>query len=176
MQRPAVENGEPTHTHTKSTHINLAHLLATTVHTTHVQPHISLGGKRWARRGGMAMVQDTQGKRWKRPQVSRILARPTRVLWQEALLTDVCWRDVCPRWRQSIPMRAWKDTFNGVITPQRAQGQRCQPSCCTHVRARAITGGVTHAVFVTHTHDGVPLTPKTRRAHLGGLSFGLSAW
>jgi len=49
----------------------------------------------------MAMVQDTQGKRWKRPQVSRILARPTRVLWQEALLTDVCWRDVCPRWRRT---------------------------------------------------------------------------
>jgi hypothetical protein len=30
-------------------------------HNTCVQPHVSLGGKRWARRGGMAMVQDTQG-------------------------------------------------------------------------------------------------------------------
>jgi IS5 family transposase len=46
------------------------------------------------RRGGMAMVQDTQSKRWKRPQVSRIPARLARVLWQEALLTGVCWRDV----------------------------------------------------------------------------------
>jgi hypothetical protein len=48
------------------------------------------------------MVQDTQGKRWKRPQVSRIPARPARVLSQGALLTGVCWRDVCPRgrWRE----------------------------------------------------------------------------
>jgi hypothetical protein len=47
----------------------------------------------------MAMVQDTQGKRWKR----RIPARPARVLSmapQEALLTSVCWLDVCPRGRQ----------------------------------------------------------------------------
>ena len=72
------------------------HICTRHTHNTCVQSHVSLGGKRWARRGGMAMVQDTQGKRWKRPQVSRILARPTRVLWQEALLTDVCWRDVCP--------------------------------------------------------------------------------
>jgi hypothetical protein len=63
--------------------------LCTTTHAC-VQPHVSLAGKRWARRGGMPMVQDTQGKRWKRPQVSRIPARPARVLWQEALLTGVC--------------------------------------------------------------------------------------
>jgi hypothetical protein len=34
---------------------------------TCVHPHVSLGGKRWARRGGMATVLDTQGKRWRRP-------------------------------------------------------------------------------------------------------------
>jgi hypothetical protein len=48
-------------------------------HTQHNTYH--WGGKRWARRGGMAMVQDTQGKRWKSPQVNRIPARPARVLW-----------------------------------------------------------------------------------------------
>jgi hypothetical protein len=41
---------------------------------------VSLGRKPWARRGGMVMVQDTQGKRWKRPQVNRIPARRARVL------------------------------------------------------------------------------------------------
>jgi hypothetical protein len=45
-------------------------------------------------RGGVAMVQDTQGKRWKHTQVSRISTRPARVLWQEALLRDVCPRGV----------------------------------------------------------------------------------
>ena len=82
------------------THVSsLAHALARG-HTR--WPHVALGGKRCARRGGMAMVQDTQGKRWKR----RIPARPARVLWQEALLTSVplasvCWLrfGVCPRER-----------------------------------------------------------------------------
>jgi hypothetical protein len=43
------------------------------------KPHVSLGGKRWARRDGAG----TQGKRWKRPQVCRNHARPARVLWQD---------------------------------------------------------------------------------------------
>jgi hypothetical protein len=62
-----------------------------TVHTTHTQ-HMSrpatriIGGKRWARRGGMAMVLDTQGERWKRPQVNRIPACPTRVHFSPCLV------------------------------------------------------------------------------------------
>jgi len=76
-----------------------------TVHTTHrklVSTTRIIGRKRWARRGGMAMVQDTQGKRWKRPQVNRIH------MWQEALLTGVWWRDVCPRGR-------WRDVRHNLV-------------------------------------------------------------
>jgi hypothetical protein len=69
-------------------------LCAHDTHNACVQPHTSLAGKRWARRGGMPMVPDTQGKWWKRPKVSRIPAHPAHVLWQGALLTGVCWRDV----------------------------------------------------------------------------------
>ena len=54
---------------------------------------------------GMAMVQDTQGKRLKRPQVSRIPTRPARVLRQGALLTSVCWRESCVSRRTRKTMR-----------------------------------------------------------------------
>jgi hypothetical protein len=42
----------------------------------------------------VAMVQDTQGKRRKRPKVSRVTAHPADVLWQEALLIG----GRVPRW------------------------------------------------------------------------------
>jgi hypothetical protein len=79
-------------------------------------------------------------------------------------------------------MRAWKDdrvrhSTQGVISPQRAQDQ--------HHRIAALP---TTPAPRKHTRTGtrghwwvesaLSHTPTTRRdtAHLGGLSFGLSAW